>query len=523
MSASPLPVGPGITVPAATGPLELTAFTLVPLFALVAGMAYTLLRSRRLGDPRPLVLVLLLGLMGSHQLLEVVRFQAGTLDLALSGELAETGANLLASLSSYYLLAFVSDERRVSRTLAEKRAELNQLNHVNELLRDVNRELVRASTRDDIEHAVCEQFRASGYPAAIVFENTVTTDALRARTVTGTDLSDELTGQLALGEGLIGRSLADGNVEIVRDAQTVDAPLGDLAAHVGSDCALLIPLVYEDARYGILAVMAGEDAPIEGFSPAVLDELGGTVGYAINAVESKRTLLTDNVVELEFRHAEPSTFCAALTGQLDCSLALDWLTVGPAGELELYLSIEAADPDDVLAFASRRESVTQAHQLDQGGGSQLFKFRVTADSIVGTLSEYGATVTELRGAQGTVTVTCLVSDTRNARSVFEAVEAAFPTATIEGSRERERQLTTDAEVQSAVEEHLTDKQQEALYTSYAAGYFEWPRDHSSEEIAGMLDIAQSTFLQHLRAAELNLLESLFEEPDTAQVEGRPRP
>jgi predicted DNA binding protein len=46
-------------------------------------------------------------------------------------------------------------------------------------------------------------------------------------------------------------------------------------------------------------------------------------------------------------------------------------------------------------------------------------------------------------------------------------------------------------------------------TALSAGYFEWPRDHDSSEVASRLDITQPTFNKHLRTAERETFELLF--------------
>jgi PAS domain S-box-containing protein len=55
-----------------------------------------------------------------------------------------------------------------------------------------------------------------------------------------------------------------------------------------------------------------------------------------------------------------------------------------------------------------------------------------------------------------------------------------------------------------------------LETAYHAGFFEWPRDSSGEELADALGIAPATFTQHLRTAERKLLDALFEELPTGE-------
>lgn len=56
---------------------------------------------------------------------------------------------------------------------------------------------------------------------------------------------------------------------------------------------------------------------------------------------------------------------------------------------------------------------------------------------------------------------------------------------------------------------LTDDQIKTLETAYNMGYFEVPRKASAVDISERLEVAQSTFSEHLRRAEYNLLEMIF--------------
>lgn len=58
------------------------------------------------------------------------------------------------------------------------------------------------------------------------------------------------------------------------------------------------------------------------------------------------------------------------------------------------------------------------------------------------------------------------------------------------------------------EEELTDHQREVLETAYHSGFFEWPREHTGEEIAETLGISQPAFLQTIRAGERKLAKRL---------------
>ncbi|NHN46639.1 helix-turn-helix domain-containing protein [Halostella sp. JP-L12] len=54
---------------------------------------------------------------------------------------------------------------------------------------------------------------------------------------------------------------------------------------------------------------------------------------------------------------------------------------------------------------------------------------------------------------------------------------------------------------------LTDRQREVVRTAYEMGYYEVPREVSTAEIAGELDLDGSTVAEHLQRAERNLLSN----------------
>lgn len=57
---------------------------------------------------------------------------------------------------------------------------------------------------------------------------------------------------------------------------------------------------------------------------------------------------------------------------------------------------------------------------------------------------------------------------------------------------------------------LTDRQQEVIQTAFELGYYEVPREASTEEIAAELDLDASTVAEHLQRAERNVLSEVLE-------------
>ena len=57
---------------------------------------------------------------------------------------------------------------------------------------------------------------------------------------------------------------------------------------------------------------------------------------------------------------------------------------------------------------------------------------------------------------------------------------------------------------------LTDRQHEVLTTAHRMGYFERPKEANATEVAAELGIAQSTFTEHLMAAQRKLLPYILD-------------
>jgi predicted DNA binding protein len=58
---------------------------------------------------------------------------------------------------------------------------------------------------------------------------------------------------------------------------------------------------------------------------------------------------------------------------------------------------------------------------------------------------------------------------------------------------------------------LTDRQHEVVQRALNEGYFEWPREVTSEQLAEQLGISRTTLLEHLRKAQAKLLSDALEE------------
>ncbi|QCC49316.1 bacterio-opsin activator domain-containing protein [Halobellus limi] len=438
-----------------------------------------------------------------------------------SGELCWIDATIAPITENGDVERYVAIERDVTeRKEREMRIEgqnerLTLLNNTNEVLRDINRELVAASTREEIESAVCEQFASSDlFDAAWIGSRGLVDATVSPRSWAGTDV-DSVDGHV--------EALCAGDRTPVERALEGDGPVftdsgEDVSETPDGERSVVVPLAYRGAEYGVLVVVTDNPNAFDQVECGIFAELGRTVADAISAVESKRTLASDSVTELEFQLAGIDEPVANMAARLDCTVTVEH--VGATGDSDhvQYVTVGDGEPDAVTEYAAEADHIDAARHLYTHGDRALFRLSVDGQSIVATLAQYGAGVESLSVSGTSGRLVAHVASSNDIRTVVDALRATYDDLTLVAQRECERDVQTEAGFRKQLSGMLTDRQREAARTAYFAGFFDWPREHSGEEVASMMDISQTTFTQHLRAAEKKLFSALFEETVANQLE-----
>lgn len=218
------------------------------------------------------------------------------------------------------------------------------------------------------------------------------------------------------------------------------------------------------------------------------------------------------VTRVEFRLTDPEYPFVGASLEEGCRLVLEELVPRSDDYLEFFSVVDVA-PDRVLDLAEDCESVTPT-LLERFDGGGVFEFHVTGECVAVTLADEGALVRHLAAEEGTGRIVADVLPPNDANDVIEAMEDEHPAADVVAKRDRP--LTTplfvSGQLREALDRELTDKQKEVLASAYLAGYYDRPRSTTGEELAVRLDIAQSTFSKHLRAAEREVFSLVFSEP-----------
>jgi len=403
----------------------------------------------------------------------------------------------------------ITKRKRREVALEQQRDRLQTLERLNAVIRGVNRQLVTADSREAATEAVRESLtRSELYDAVWVADETVASaspiDAAGERVTDGGPVEVAFdSAQDAVDQ------FDDAGVDV--DAVAVggkgDAPVPD---EEPGRC-VSVPVVYGKTVYGALVLFTTRTDAFSARELAVLDELGESLGHAINAAAKERLLVADAVIELEFDVSGADSVLTTTSTAADCQLEVAGTVAGDAGDIVTYVRAEGADVDAVCSTLAESDDVTDVRVVSEGDATVL-ECTLTGSSILFPLREYGATLESLRADSGDGTVAVTVSPDADVRTVVERVEHDYPGASLAAKRRRDAR-TDAAPAPAPFTEDLTDRQQETLEAAYAAGYFEWPRDSTAEEVADSMGISAPTLHSHLRKAQNRVLRAVLEDAE----------
>lgn len=181
------------------------------------------------------------------------------------------------------------------------------------------------------------------------------------------------------------------------------------------------------------------------------------------------------------------------------------------GEYSEFFNVTGVDPERITEIAAAHESVDVQllNEYDDGG---LFEFLVEGDCPAVALAELGAHPREVHSTDGDGRIIAEIPSQCESPVVIGEFLDEVPEAEL--VRKCEKEEVTPLFTQSAFKEvlhaHLTDRQFEVLEAAFEAGYYDWPRECTGEDIATEFGISSATFSEHIHTAERKLLTVLFD-------------
>ncbi|ELZ29692.1 putative DNA binding protein [Halosimplex carlsbadense 2-9-1] len=451
--------------------------------------------------------------LADHGVLAAVSETTGAFD-----ERRRQLVDLLAATTEAALdrLASEADRRAREADLRERNERLVRLQRLNDVIRDVDQAMVGATSRAEIETAVCERLTADDRFAFAWIAGVDDRDPVEPRAAAGggtylenvsfdRDASppEPALATLATGEPTVVDSLADRD----RSADWVSAGLD-----AGFAAAVAVPLSLHDIDYGALAVYADRPETFDERTVAVFADLADTVAYGINARETKRGLLAAGGTELKLAVGDGESvlteLAAAVTGPLRVveTRPLD----GDATEIT-FVAPDASL--SALRERSERSPVETVETVSDRGDEHVFRATVTGPVLPAELVEFGAVPRDIESTETETTAVVLLLPHVDARQFVERLRERYPSVELLARRERDSRSLTRGAFLDEFESLVTDRQFEVLRTAYERGYFDRPRASSGQEVADSLGVSQPTVNYHLRESQHRLLSLLFGDAD----------
>ena len=446
----------------------------------------------------------------SDQLTGIEAIERGAQDYLVKDEV--TSALLVRSIHH------AIERSHQQRERARRREELASLNRLNRIGQEIAHAVITTDTREALEQAVCDRLAAAdAYRFAWIGAVSRGGQQVIPRVAAGVEEGylDEITITIddsATAKGPTGQAVDSGEVHVVDDVfEDPDfEPWREAAETRGYRSTAAIPVAHEELLYGVLNVYAPEAGSFGEREREVLGRMGDVVGHAIAALERKAALVSDEALELEFQVDGFASPLVELTAGEEAEIRFDRL-IRSEEALLIYGAVEGVGPDEFRATAEEFGLVEDVRVLSPG--SEAYDVELRADReipLFESIATHGGRVTSARMDDGELRIVVELPRRGNTGAVIESVEDVCEDASYVAQRTVERE---DARVpdQATLEAKLTEKQREALETAVYAGYFDWPRQTTGEEVAERLGIAPATFTQHLRAAEDKIFDAMLAE------------
>jgi GAF domain-containing protein/DNA-binding CsgD family transcriptional regulator len=396
--------------------------------------------------------------------------------------------------------------------LRERNDDLDRLRRVDAIVRDIVGTLVRATSRGAIEREVCERLAAvNDWDFSWVGERRVTRVGIGARTHTGSetylDAVDAASDEAAFTGTPAEQALSSGDPVVKDDIVATPAPEGwrTVTLDHGFRSVAAIPLRHEHREYGVLEVYSTDPRAFGEEETALLVELGDMVAYAVNAVERERAMVAGAGPELELRVENTTGTFPELAAAADTSVAVDGLVPGSDGSFLAYATLSDAAPEDVETYVERSTNVEQLRPLAVEDGR--FEFRLSTVDLFETVAAGGGTISGLTADAAGTTVRVRLPATGNVRDFVEAFTSAHEDVEVLAQRSTPEGA---GDVRSGFVDRLTDRQREVMRVAYHAGFFDWPRESTGEDIADTLGVSPPTVHKHIRAVERKLIGAVLE-------------
>lgn len=393
-----------------------------------------------------------------------------------------------------------------------------------DLYRAVVEPVGSAPTRDELGGTICERL-SSLAPVAFAFVGWTGSrgGAVSADSWAGTDADalatlleriEHADGPVADGSVVDGAepSAEDGDGPAVLDDG--DPPVRDLTPLLPefdvAEGGMLVPLVSRGEVAGWLGLgVEGRElllpVPVRALrnAGAVVGRVAATLGTAVDG--------EGQVLSLELASAAIADPFRAVADE-GVTVLVDQFVEGD-DQWIAFVGVTDISPVEFRAAVTSFPFVTAVRHLGADGDEDRFEVRLESSSMESTLSRYGGHLGGIVIDEEAATIEATLPANAPLPTVLADLREACPDLQLVSKQANERRQRTIPETRDELLAALTDRQRSVLRAAHRAGYFEWPRASTGEEVSDALGVSPPTFHQHVREGQHTLFDRLFETDD----------
>lgn len=409
----------------------------------------------------------------------------------------------------------ITGRKQRERELEAQAAQLNQLSHITELLLRIGRVITSSDSREVLENGVCEAVvDTDGFVFAWIGTVGGHPERVESRAQAGHDQDylDAIDRTLTDPDEPTARTAVSRSRTVVNDifsgAGKGEEPWREHALARGFESVLSIPILNEERLFGVLSVYASDPGAFDEFTVQIFENVGDVVAHGIGAFERKRALMADSVTDLELELPAGLDLFGRVAQTVDTQVELEG-AIPQDESLVAFLLVSGTDAGVVESTLEAEPAVMSVTRRGRDD-STLFEVVLQGSSLVTRLVEQGATLRKIIADSDSTRVFVTLPIDADVRQLIETMERTYPGITLQSRSQRDRSAGGSQQFRTTFERSVTDRQFQALRTAFLSGYFEWPREHTAEEVAELLGITQPTLNRHLRVAERKLLTLLLD-------------
>ncbi|EMA42034.1 GAF domain-containing protein [Halococcus hamelinensis] len=403
------------------------------------------------------------------------------------------------------------------RELQQRNRRLSKLNRINDIIREIDQELVTARTQEGIEYAVCERLTASdrfnfawiGFPGESTGQVIPQAWAGRGMEYLNSTFSEDVPHEEPTAQAAETRqATVVSNIASKIHSETWRS---EALAH-GFRSALSLPLVHEEAFYGVVTVYASQQEAFDETTLSVLNELSETIAAAITAAKQRDALLSDTATELEYKTTDKESVLLQLARTADCAICFDEGLQQTSQGISAIAKVEQDSLDHLREAAISIVGVEDFRVISEStdGGASSVQLRFSNPFIATKLIDHGAILREISVNPEAMRLKIEVPHPTATRPINNILSNEFKDLSLITQYGRQRSNDIRDLARPQIFDQLTDRQLEVVRTAYLSGYFETPRESTGSEVAETLGVSPSAFSQLNRTVQRKIFSTLLE-------------